>query len=95
MTANEKNNGIIKCMVGGQSHFKHILTGEMAAKISFIENRYPAANLPVCEHCERLALWGHSIDNSPIGVCPVCGTVTSMPVRYAEYLVANGLDLDF
>lgn len=72
-----------------QRHMKHILTQEDISRMTFIENRYPIAKLPVCSHCERLAMWG----KDGIGVCTHCGTTTLHPITLAEYYI-SGYDLD-
>ena len=78
-------NKIIKC-VEQSSHGRHILTSDMVKRMAFIEARYPAARLPVCGGCERLALWSKNAGGEGVGVCEKCGTITAGPVTYGEYL---------
>lgn len=54
-----------------------------------IEDRFPLAKLPVCGHCEGLALWS----KGKTGVCRKCGTITNNPITYSSYL-ASGYDID-
>lgn len=92
MASIEQHNNLLKCMVGGQNHFRHILTNDRIREMTIKENRYPITRLPVCEHCERLAMWSKNINGERVGVCK-CGTVTANPMRYSEYLM-NGYDID-
>ena len=80
---------IIRCMSGGERHFRHVLTSKLSAQMALIEKRYPAGSLPICENCEKLALWSKNINGEKIGVCPDCGTITSNPITYSEYLAAE------
>lgn len=89
-----QHNNLLKCMVGGQAHFRHILTNDRISKMTMIEGRYPITRLPVCEHCERLAMWsGTNAQGEKIATCPHCGTRTVNPFTYAEYLL-HGYDID-
>lgn len=94
MASIAQHNNLLKCMVGGQAHFRHILTNDRIAKMTMLEGRYPITRLPVCEHCERLAMWsGKNVKGEKIGTCPHCGTRTVNPFTYAEYLM-HGYDVD-
>ena len=80
---------LIKYMRGGQSHRRHLMTGSLSARLALMEKRYPAVRLPMCEHCECLALWGRNELGEGVGVCAECGTVTLNPMTYGEYML-NG-----
>ncbi len=84
----EQNDFLFKVM-HDQKHMKHILTQKDIKQMAFVEARYPVAKLPVCSHCERLAMWG----TNGIAVCTHCGTTTLKPITLAEYYV-KGYDLD-
>lgn len=74
-------------------HIQHILSVEKVNEMTQVERRYPMSRLPVCNHCEALALWSRPLDDgNPTGTCLKCGTVTVNPISLAEYLVA-GYDL--
>lgn len=88
-TIQEHNNQIMKVILNGSDHLKHVLTDESIRRMTAIENRYPLTKLPVCPHCERLAMWGEG----GCGICRKCGTITKRPITYAEYL-AHGYDID-
>lgn len=84
----EHNNFIYRVM-SDQKHLKHVLTQEDIARMTMIEGRYPISKLPVCSHCEGLAMWGKGM----IGVCTKCGTTTLNPITLSEYYL-KGYDLD-
>lgn len=74
-------------------HMKHVLSVEKVNEMTQVERRYPMSRLPVCNHCEALALWSRPLENgNRTGTCLKCGTVTVNPISLAEYLVA-GYDL--
>lgn len=85
----DKSNNLLKIILGSGNHLKHVLTNEMIAKMTVLEGRFPLTKLPVCGHCEKLAMWG----KDGCGICPDCGTITTKPLTYAEYL-ADGYDID-
>lgn len=82
------NDDLIRVM-SDQKHMKHILTQEHIDQMVRVEARYPISKLPVCGHCERLALWG----DKGTAHCLHCGTVTLKAVPLSEYYAA-GYDLD-
>ena len=84
---NNHNNTIMK-VFNDNKHLKHVLTNKMVDNMCRIENRFPLTKLPVCNNCERLALW-HGED----GYCDFCGTYSKKPMTYSEYL-ADGYDID-
>jgi hypothetical protein len=83
-----EHNNLVKIVFGNDKHFKHILTNDNIAMMTLYEARYPISRLPVCGHCEKLALW-----KGDEGYCQSCGTYTKNPITYATYL-ASGYDLD-
>jgi hypothetical protein len=85
-------NKLYKCITGGRNHSRHVMTNDLVNRMTMIEGRYPLTKLPMCEHCERAALWGHNERNEMVGVCTSCGTTTKNPLTYSEYL-AQGHDL--
>jgi hypothetical protein len=85
-------NKIYKCVAGERLHGRHFLTGDLVRKMTLIENRYPLAKLPMCGYCERAGLWTHTADGKMAGYCETCGTTTTNPITYAEYL-SQGHDL--
>lgn len=89
MATISEHNQLLKVVLDGSKHLKHVLTNETVRTMTMLEGRYPLTRLPVCGHCEKLALWGPG----GVGVCQTCGTITKRPVTYAEYL-ASGYDID-
>ena len=65
------------------------MSSEDIKKMTMLESRYPLSKLPVCEHCEKLAKW----HTGGCGYCSSCGTITTKPITYSEYL-ACGYDID-
>lgn len=88
-TIGQHNNSLIKVILNGSKHLKHVLTSKEIVKMSLIEKSYPLSRLPVCGHCEKLAYW-HTGGQA---WCPKCGTYTKKPFTYADYL-ACGFDID-
>ncbi len=84
-----EHNQIMKCVLDGSKHLKHVMDSKQVAKVGFLENRYPATRLPVCGHCEKLAFW-HTGGQA---FCPACGTYTMKAITYSTYL-ASGYDVD-
>jgi hypothetical protein len=77
----------------GTGHLNHVFSVNKIYEMTQLERRYKAANLPVCNHCERLALWDRpTATGKNVGTCLHCGTRTIDPIKYSEYLVA-GYDL--
>ncbi|MGL6281819.1 MAG: hypothetical protein ACRC2J_05380, partial [Microcoleaceae cyanobacterium] len=63
-------------------------------QMCLIEGRFPLTKLPVCGHCEMLALWHRDpLTQKIIGVCKSCGAITKNPVSYSTYL-ASKMDVD-
>lgn len=76
-------------------HIQHVLSVDRINEMTQIEQRYPITRLPVCNHCEALALWSKTkVDNQikRTATCLKCGYITYEPITYAEYLV-SGYDL--
>lgn len=90
--AYKKLNKIYTCIAGERLHGRHFLTGDLVRKMTLIENRYPLAKLPMCGRCEKAALWTGTEDGGMAGYCEECGTTTTNPITYAEYL-SQGHDL--
>lgn len=88
----QRVNHIYACMNGGSLHARKVFTNDLVQRMSIIENRYPVAKLPMCERCERAALWHHNEKGEGVGYCKMCGTTTVNPMTYGEYL-AQGEDL--
>ena len=89
MSTISEHNRLIKVVLDGSKHLKHVLTNDMVNKMTMIEGRFPLSRLPVCGGCEKLAMYGP--DGS--GYCQSCGTITKHPITYSEYL-ASGFDVD-
>ena len=90
----QQHNQLIKVVFNGSKHLNHVLNNSEVKNMTVIENRFPLTKLPVCGHCEGLALWGKdSITGAAIGVCTKCGTQTRNPITYSSYL-ASGYDID-
>ena len=85
----QEQNELIKICFNGNKHLKHVLSSDEINNMTMIENRFPLSKLPVCGHCEKLALWGKGMS----AVCRSCGTITQVPITYATYL-ASGYDVD-
>jgi hypothetical protein len=85
-------NRLFKCINGDKSHFRHMLTNDTVRLMTMIEGRCSVAKQPMCGWCERVALWNRGSDGRPVAYCHVCGSTTSNPITYAEYL-ANGYDI--
>ena len=83
------HNQLIKVVFDGSKHLKHVLSSDEIRQMTMIEGRFPLTKLPVCGHCERLAVWGKNMS----GVCRHCGTITRVPITYSNYLSA-GYDVD-
>lgn len=88
-TIAQSNEQLIKVILDGSKHLKHVLDSKEIRKMSLIEKSYPLARLPVCGHCEKLAYWHHDGQSW----CPKCGTYTKKPLTYGNYLAA-GYDID-
>lgn len=87
-----KNRDFLKISYNDK-HIKHCLSVEKVNEMTQVEKRYPMARLPVCNHCEALALWSRPLeDGRATGTCLKCGTITIDPINLAEYLV-SGYDL--
>lgn len=89
MATVKEHNGFIFKVFSDQKHFRHVLTQDDIVRMTGVEKRYPISKLPVCSHCERLAMWGIN----GIAVCTKCGTTTLKPITLAEYYI-KGYDLD-
>ena len=83
------HNTLMKIVFDGNKHLKHVMTADEVQKSVHLENRYPLSRMPVCGHCERLALWTRNKQ----AFCEYCGTYTRTPVTYSSYL-ASGYDVD-
>ena len=80
---------LLKICYDGSKHLNHVLSDDEIKKMTMIESRYPLSKLPVCGHCERLAMWYKGMT----GYCKHCGTITKRPITYSNYL-ASGYDVD-
>jgi hypothetical protein len=69
-----------------------MLTNDTVRLMTMVEGRCPIAKQPMCGWCERVALWGRGADGSMVAYCHVCGSTTSKPMTYSEY-IANGYDI--
>jgi len=88
----DKNDNLIKISYAN-THIRHCLSVEKVHEMTQVEKRYPIARLPMCNHCEAVALWSPMTgDGKRTGTCLNCGTVTIDPITFSEYLVA-GYDL--
>lgn len=89
MATISEHNNLIKICFDGNSHLKHVMNNDEIKQMTLIEGRYPLTRLPVCGHCEGLALWAKGGQ----AVCRKCGTITKHPITYSSYLAA-GYDVD-
>jgi hypothetical protein len=85
----QQHNQLIKVCFDGSKNLKHVLSMEEINRMTMIEGRFPLTKLPVCSHCERLAMWSRGMQ----ATCTHCGTITKNPITYATYL-ASGFDVD-
>lgn len=94
MANNWQHNQLLKIILEGNKHLKHVLSDDELKQMTMIEGRWPLTKSPVCGHCERLGLWHKdSVTGKPVGVCRTCGTITHKPITYATYLASN-MDVD-
>jgi hypothetical protein len=89
MATVKQHNKIIGVVFNGNKHLNKVLTNDTIRNMTTIENRYPLTKLPVCGHCENLALW----DTGGTARCPKCGWITKVPITYSTYL-SQGYDID-
>lgn len=89
MATVKEHNELIKVCFDGSKHLKHVLNNDEINNMTMIENRFPLTKLPVCGHCEQLALWSKGMT----ATCRKCGTITKYPITYSSYL-ASGYDVD-
>lgn len=89
MATTAEHNQLIKVILDGSKHLKHVMTQEEIKQMTIIENRFPLTKLPVCGHCERLAMWSVGMQ----ATCRHCGSITKNPITYSTYL-ASGYDVD-
>lgn len=89
MATTQQHNKLIGVVFDGNKHLQKVLTNDAIKNMTVIENRYPLTKLPVCGHCENLAMW----DKGGTARCPKCGWVTKTPITYSTYL-AQGYDID-
>lgn len=85
----KEHNNLIKICFDGSKHLNHVLSNEEVKKMTLIESRFPLTKLPVCGHCEQLAMWSRN----GTAACRNCGTITKNPITYSSYL-ASGYDID-
>lgn len=84
-----EHNKLINIVFNGNKHLNHVMNNDEIRQMTLIEGRYPLTRLPVCGHCEGLAMWAKGGQ----AICRKCGTITKNPVTYSSYL-ASGMDVD-
>lgn len=89
MASIEQHNNLVKICFDGNKHLQKVLDNEQIKNMTMIESRFPLTKLPVCGHCEGLAMWS----KNRTATCTKCGTITKNPITYSSYL-ASGYDVD-